>query len=223
MVDTTLRLFLSACARAARGDSRCSVSMMGPPFVSLCTVDLPPSRPVSFTRHPCPHVPRTIAQHDAIALARAQEANGTFIDNDQFLQVQDDTAPPLFCIKQSGQFVQVAGLEAPADREHNVPVGCALDLQHVIAQHTVWQSSCQRHPPEYEGVAGLVIGEISSIDQKLDNARTGQDRKRFLLMPNARIFDSSVERGMHNLAAAPDGPNTRPPVARSASSIIAFS
>ena len=48
-------------------------------------------------------------------------------------------------------------------------------------------------------------------------------RKRRLLIFSARIFDSSVERGVPSRAAAPDGPNTRPPVARTASSMSAFS
>ena len=48
-------------------------------------------------------------------------------------------------------------------------------------------------------------------------------RKRLLLIFSARIFDSSVERGIPSRAAAPECPNTRPPLARKASSIIAFS
>src|SRR6202163_3416681 len=48
-------------------------------------------------------------------------------------------------------------------------------------------------------------------------------RKRLLLIFSVRIFDSSVERGIPSRAAAPEGPNTRPPVARSASSMSAFS
>src|SRR5258706_1152880 len=51
----------------------------------------------------------------------------------------------------------------------------------------------------------------------------GRARKRPLWMFNVRIFDSSVERGIRSRAAAPDGPNTRPPVARSASSMSTFS
>src|SRR4029453_8065827 len=51
----------------------------------------------------------------------------------------------------------------------------------------------------------------------------GRPRKRFLLIPRTRIFDSSVERAMPSRAAAPDGPYTRPPLTRRASSIIAFS
>ena len=44
-----------------------------------------------------------------------------------------------------------------------------------------------------------------------------------MLIFSARIFDSSVERGIPRRAAAPAGPNTRPPLARNASSMIAFS
>src|SRR5215469_176957 len=46
--------------------------------------------------------------------------------------------------------------------------------------------------------------------------------KRFLLGLSERIFDSSVDRGMPSLAAAPDGPNTRPLLTRKAASIISF-
>src|SRR5215470_10407462 len=41
-------------------------------------------------------------------------------------------------------------------------------------------------------------------------------RKECLLMPSALIFASSVERGMPSLAAAPEGPATRPCVSASA-------
>src|SRR5258708_31526168 len=47
--------------------------------------------------------------------------------------------------------------------------------------------------------------------------------KRFLLMLSDRIFDSSVDRAIPNLAAAPDGPNIRPWDDRSASSMISLS
>ena len=43
-----------------------------------------------------------------------------------------------------------------------------------------------------------------------------RERKRFLWIPRPRIFDSSVERAIPNrAAAAPAGPNTRQPLARS--------
>ena len=58
-------------------------------------------------------------------------------------------------------------------------------------------------------------------NERLDYVLIG--RKRLLLILNAWILYSSVERGMPSRVAAPEGPNTRPPLARSASSIIAFS
>jgi hypothetical protein len=47
--------------------------------------------------------------------------------------------------------------------------------------------------------------------------------KRFLLIFNDLIFDSSVDRGMPSLVAAPEGPYTRPPHSRKAASIADFS
>src|SRR2546429_4180389 len=47
--------------------------------------------------------------------------------------------------------------------------------------------------------------------------------KRFLLIFSALIFDSRVDPGTPSLAAAPDGPDTRPPHSRKAASIRAFS
>jgi hypothetical protein len=40
---------------------------------------------------------------------------------------------------------------------------------------------------------------------------------------NEAIFDSNVDRLIPSFAAAPDGPNTRPPLSRKATSIISFS
>src|SRR6266481_3547083 len=47
--------------------------------------------------------------------------------------------------------------------------------------------------------------------------------KRLLLIFSDLIFDSKVDRGIPSLAAAPDGPYTRPLHSLSAASIIAFS
>jgi hypothetical protein len=47
--------------------------------------------------------------------------------------------------------------------------------------------------------------------------------KWFLSISNDLIFDSSVDRGMLSLAAAPDGPDTRPPHSLNADSIVSFS
>ena len=47
--------------------------------------------------------------------------------------------------------------------------------------------------------------------------------KRYLLIFNDRILDSSVEAGMLSCAAAPDGPDTLPRDAANAISIASFS
>ena len=47
--------------------------------------------------------------------------------------------------------------------------------------------------------------------------------KRFLLIFSDLIFDSRVVPGMPSLAAAPDGPDTRPPHSCKAASMMAFS
>jgi hypothetical protein len=44
----------------------------------------------------------------------------------------------------------------------------------------------------------------------LSGYRINQDLKRFLSIFSDRIFDSSVDLAIPSLAAAPDGPNTRP-------------
>src|SRR5258707_15661003 len=47
--------------------------------------------------------------------------------------------------------------------------------------------------------------------------------KRFLSIFSDLIFVSRVDPGIPSLAAAPDGPDTRPPLSRRATSIISFS
>src|SRR5271170_2996068 len=56
--------------------------------------------------------------------------------------------------------------------------------------------------------------------------RPGEDTaglKRYLSIFSDLIFDSSVGPGIPSLAAAPDRPDTRPPLSRRAASIISFS
>jgi hypothetical protein len=48
------------------------------------------------------------------------------------------------------------------------------------------------------------------------------DLKRFLLILSDLIFDSRVDPGIPSLAAAPAGPDTRPPLSRRAASMIFF-
>src|SRR5258708_21460583 len=47
--------------------------------------------------------------------------------------------------------------------------------------------------------------------------------KRFLLIFSDLIFDSRVDPGIPSLAAAPNGPDTCPPLSRRAASMISFS
>src|SRR5712664_218590 len=47
--------------------------------------------------------------------------------------------------------------------------------------------------------------------------------KRYLSIFSDLIFVSKVDPGIPSLAAAPDGPDTRPPLSRKAASIISFS
>ncbi len=47
--------------------------------------------------------------------------------------------------------------------------------------------------------------------------------KRISLIFSYLIFDSSVEPGIPSLAAAPEGPDTRPPLSVNSISVIAFS
>jgi len=60
------------------------------------------------------------------------------------------------------------------------------------------------------------------VGQRVGRSVHPDPRKRFLSIRNARIFDSSVERGMPSRAAAPAGPYTRPPHACRASSMTAL-
>ena len=46
--------------------------------------------------------------------------------------------------------------------------------------------------------------------------------KRFFLILSALIFDSSVDDGIPSLAAAPEGPATRPLLSANAASIVSF-
>src|SRR5271170_3438471 len=75
-----------------------------------------------------------------------------------------------------------------------------------------------------------IFDEITPALQPFDPCRTrespqlsGFALKRFLSIFRDFIFDSSVDRGMPNFAAAPAGPNTRPRLAFRASSIMFFS
>src|SRR5262245_9854112 len=79
-----------------------------------------------------------------------------------------------------------------------------------------------------KGLQGGRRDGISPMAKFWTTIRSGQvfgrfGRNRLLSIRSVRILDSRVERGMPSRSAAPDDPNTRPPLARSASSITAFS
>src|SRR6202035_1530791 len=58
---------------------------------------------------------------------------------------------------------------------------------------------------------------------KLQSAEGYGDLKRFLSILSDLIFESRVEPGMPSLIAAPEGPDTLPPLSTGAHSIISFS
>src|SRR5580700_11336757 len=65
------------------------------------------------------------------------------------------------------------------------------------------------------------MGPGEGIQMPLDGG--GRLLKRFLSIFSDLIFVSRVDPGMPSLAAAPDGPDTRPRHSRRAASIISFS
>src|SRR6266436_9320024 len=60
------------------------------------------------------------------------------------------------------------------------------------------------HLPAFQQGHAVVSSCVIAISQ------THQTLKRFLLIFSDRIFDSNVDRGIPNFAAAPLGPNIRP-------------
>lgn len=81
------------------------------------------------------------------------------------------------------------------------------------------------------GQRGILFYEISIVNENSLKvigllARSDGDQfglKRCFVILSALIFDSSVDTGMPSLAAAPEGPATRPLLSVNAVSIIVFS
>jgi hypothetical protein len=123
------------------------------------------------------------------------------------------------------QLLQTHCLESTTEREDYVAIRGAGNFQHGSPLQLQFLGQAE--------VVELVVrpvrlrDEISSLTKSGTNfQRTNQaggGRKRLLLMRSARMRDSNVVRGSRSRAAAPVGPNTWPPLARSASSISAFS
>src|ERR1700749_4550162 len=64
------------------------------------------------------------------------------------------------------------------------------------------------------------------IPVRNNHLRSGEgygDLKRFLSILSDLIFESRVEPGIPSFTAAPEGPDTLPPLSRRAASIISFS
>jgi len=83
--------------------------------------------------------------------------------------------------------------------------------------------------PEFANLANYGFRKkIDSVGSASEPQRTSYFEgsillKSFLLILSALIFDSRVDPGTPSLAAAPDGPDTRPPHSRKAASMMAFS
>ena len=88
-------------------------------------------------------------------------------------------------------------------------------------------SRAERSSPRHERVSNFLGGEcfLAPLRTWHDISRESQllGLKLYLSMFSDRIFESSVDRAMPSLTAAPEGPNTRPWLSRRASSITSFS
>src|SRR5271169_7178619 len=69
------------------------------------------------------------------------------------------------------------------------------------------------------------VSLLGLVDELIQMRLDGGDAvlKRFLSILSDLIFESKVDPGIPSLAAAPDAPDTRPPLSRRAVSIISFS
>src|SRR5258707_10670418 len=86
------------------------------------------------------------------------------------------------------------------------------------------QRSIHNDSDNFSGISSRSGAKPSRTHEAgLTRPQAPQTLKRFLLIFNNRIFDSNVDRGMPNLAAAPVGPNIRPRLSFRAASIISFS
>src|SRR4029077_21248292 len=149
------------------------------------------------------------------------------IREDQVREVQHDDGISRFCGERLAPLAHILGRESTADGQHDGgAVNGALNLEH---RPDCSESNCRSKSKSLNRRTLCRHGADESSG--LEKTRTGSPhdscgrrvRKRLLLILNARIFDSSVDRGIPSRAAAPEGPNRRPPLARRASSTMAFS
>ena len=185
------------------------------------------SRLIMLARHPRPDVRGTIAKDNtSSSFVLSQETGGVTISEDQVREIQDKDTAGRLCIDDMAQLLHIARIKLTADRKHNVSAAGTMNFQHRPSLRTQVPGHSER--PRTHGYLADVMGRDLGSGEIRDNTnfqeRFGaRARKRLLLILNARILDSSVERGIPSFAAAPEDPNTRPPVARRASSMSAFS
>jgi hypothetical protein len=178
-------------------------------------------------RHPRPDVCGTVLQHNTPAgFVLSQDTDSVTIREHQIGKIQHKDTAGRLCIDDLAQLIYIARIKLTADRKHNVSATGTMNSQHRPSLRT--QVPGHSEGPRTHGYLADVMRRDFGSGEIRDNTnfqeRFGtRARKRLLLIPNARILDSSVERGIPSFAAAPEDPNTRPPVARSASSMSAFS
>ena len=82
------------------------------------------------------------------------------------------------------------------------------------ADETEWAAVLSELIAIYHAIHDLTMAQINAFGKRSQTPGDGRPHvsgstlKRFLSIFNERIFDSSVDRGMPNLAAAPVGPKT---------------
>src|SRR5580704_8121244 len=80
--------------------------------------------------HPYPNKLRAIAKHDTVPFARSQKAHGVAANQNQVREIEHDGSTRRFCREQPPHFGDVLGLESTDQREHDVAICRAENLQH---------------------------------------------------------------------------------------------
>src|SRR5260370_41788231 len=80
--------------------------------------------------HPYPNKLRAIAKHDAVPFARSQKAHGVAANENHVREIEHDGWTRRFCREQPPHFDYVLGLESTEQREHDVAICRAQNLEH---------------------------------------------------------------------------------------------
>src|ERR1700752_157691 len=172
---------------------------------------------VSLLGDPFTDVPRAIDQLDAFACARRQELHHRPVHERRLGQVEHESrsiAPQLRL-----DCMQVILVDLPTESERGrLSVRRDLDLERHARDKGKRRATTARARNRELRLGSVPAGR---------HLPTGEDdyclRKASLSICRARIFDSSVWRGMPSCTAAPRGPATLPRVSLSAASMSAFS